>query len=161
MGGADMSDDLTALATWAEALLAKLSPAQRRQLLYRIAQDLRRNQAQRIKNQQAPDGTAFVPRKHRKNLRGKHGRIKRQKAEMFGKLRTTKHLKTWNDANQLAVGFTGRVARIARVHQQGLKDKVAKNGAEYQYPKRSLLGFGLADHALVRESILTHLKTTD
>nr|WP_329956703.1 hypothetical protein [Collimonas humicola] len=30
------------------------------------------------------------------------------------------------DENQLSVGFLGRVARIARVHQEGLTDKVAK-----------------------------------
>jgi phage virion morphogenesis protein len=153
-----MNNDLTALATWAEALLTKLSPAQRRQLLYKTAQDLRRSQAQRIKNQQAPDGTTYTPRKHRKNLRGKQGLIKRQKAEMFTKLRTTKHLKTQHDAQQLTVGFLGRVARIARVHQEGLKDKVARNGVDYQYPERQLLGLSFIDHALVRESLLRHLE---
>jgi phage virion morphogenesis protein len=157
MGDASMSKDLTALATWAEALLTKLSPAQRRQLLYHIAQDLRRNQAQRIKNQQTPDGNTYTPRKHRKNLRGKQGRIKRQKAEMFTKLRTTKHLKIQADANQLTVGFFGRVTRIAWVHQEGLKDKVGKNGVEYRYPVRQLLGFSLNDCFLIQESLLLHL----
>jgi phage virion morphogenesis protein len=153
-----MNSDLTALATWAEALLTKLNPAQRRQLLYKIAQDLRRTQAQRIQSQQAPDGTTYTPRKQRKNLREKQGRIKRQKAGMFTKIRTTKHLKTQADANQLTVGFFGRVARIARVHQEGLKDKVAKNGVDYQYPKRQLLGLSRIDHHTIRESLLLHLN---
>lgn len=153
-----MNDDLNLLATWAEALLTKLSPAQRRQLFYHIAQDLRRSQAHRIKGQQAPDGTSYTPRKHRKNLRGKRGRIKRQKTEMFTKLRTTKYLKTQSDANQLTVGFYGRVARVARVHQEGLKDKVARNGAEYRYPERQLLGFNLTDHRFIRESLLHHFN---
>jgi len=153
-----MSDGLSTLATWADALLAKLGPAQRHQLFHHIAQDLRRNQTGRIANQQAPDGTVYTPRKHRKNCRGKQGHIKRQKAEMFNKLRTTKQLKTQQDANQLTVGFYGRVARIARVHQEGLKDKVAKNGVEYHYPERRLLGFNLSDHALIRESLLRHLS---
>ena len=152
-----MSDDLTALETWAEALLIKLSPSQRRQLLHHIAQDLRRNQAQRIANQQAPDGSVYTPRKHRKNLRGKQGRIKRQKAAMFNKLRTAKHLKTRQDANQLTVGFYGRVSRIARVHQEGLKDTATKNGVEYVYPKRRLLGFNSNDHTLIRNTLLKHL----
>lgn len=153
-----MSEDLSTLATWADALLTKLSPTKRRQLLRRIAQDLRRSQAQRIASQQAPDGTVYTPRKNRKNLRKKQGRIKRQKADMFNKLRTTKHLKTQQDANQLTVGFYGRVAQIARVHQEGLKDKVAKNDVEYHYPERRLLGFNLGDHALIRESLLRHLS---
>jgi len=153
-----MNDDLTHLATWAEALLAKLSPTQRNQLLHRIAQDLRRNQDQRIKNQQAPDGTTYPPRKQRKNLRAKHGRIKRQKQTMFNKLRTPKCLKTQQDANQLAVGLTGRIARIARVHQEGLKDQVARNGPTYLYPRRQLLGVNSEVCVLVRESLLMHFK---
>jgi phage virion morphogenesis protein len=158
MGNANMSHDLTELATWADALLIKLNPAQRRKLLHHIAQDLRRSQAGRIASQQAPDSVAYTPRKHRKNLRGKQGRIKRQKATMFNKLRMTKHLKIRQDANQLTVGFFGRVARIARVHQEGLKDKVAKNGVDYQYPERQLLGFSLSDHTLIRASLLQHLN---
>lgn len=77
------------------------------------------------------------------------GAIKRQKAAMFTKLRTTKYLKTRSDANQLAVGFFGKVVRIARVHQEELKDKVDKNGVDYQYPERQVLGFNSTDHALI------------
>ena len=76
---------------------------------------------------------------------------------MFNKLRTTKHLKTQQDANQLTVGFYGKVARIARVHQEGLRDKVARNGVEYPYPERRLLGFSLGDQVLIREVLLRHL----
>ena len=49
---------------------------------------------------------------------------------MFSKLRTVKHLKTVQDENQLSVGFFGRVARIARVHQEGLEDNAAKKGRD-------------------------------
>lgn len=41
---------------WAGALLAKLQPAQRRAINHKVAIDLRRSQAQRIKAQQGPDG---------------------------------------------------------------------------------------------------------
>lgn len=61
-----MSDDLSAVVTWAEALLATLNLAQRRRLLHRLAQDLRRDQSQRIASQQAPDGASYTPRKQRK-----------------------------------------------------------------------------------------------
>ncbi|WP_329956115.1 phage virion morphogenesis protein [Collimonas silvisoli] len=56
------------------------------------------------------------------------------------------------------IGFFGRVARIARVHQEGLKDRVSKKGPEYQYPARPLLGFSATDQALIRDSLLRHLK---
>ena len=71
-----MSDDLSALETWAGTLLAQLQPSQRRIITRRIAQDLRRSHAQQIASQQAQDGTLYAARKQRKNLRGKKGRIK-------------------------------------------------------------------------------------
>ena len=78
-----MNDDLHALEAWAGALLAQLQPGQRRVVTRKISQDLRRSQAQRIASQQAPDGAPFATCKQRKNLRGKKGRIKRQKVAMF------------------------------------------------------------------------------
>jgi len=152
-----MSDDLSTLEVWAGALLAQLQPGQRRVITRRIAQDLRRSQVQRIASQQAPDGAPYAKRKQRKNLRAKKGRIKRQKAAMFEKIRTQKNLKIEQDENQLSVGFFGRVARIASVHQDGLTDKVAKKGPEYRYPARPLLGFGATDQDLIRDSLLRHL----
>lgn len=152
-----MNDDLHVLEAWAGTLLAQLQPGQSRVVTRRIAQDLRRSQAQRIASQQAPDGAPYAARKQRKNLRGKKGRIKRQKAAMFQKIRTQKNLKIEQDENQLSVGFFGRVARIARVHQEGLTDKVAKKGPAYHYPSRPLLGFSVTDQTLIRESLLRHL----
>jgi len=152
-----MSDDLRAIEQWAGALLARLQPGQRRVVTRKIAQDLRRSQAQRIASQQAPDGAPYAARKQRKNLRGKKGRIKRQKAAMFEKIRLQKNLKIEQDENQLSVGFFGRVARIARVHQEGLTDKVAKKGPEYHYPARPLLGFSATDQALICDSLIRHL----
>ena len=90
-----------------------------------MAIDLRRSQAQRIKAQQGPDGTAYPARKRRKEFQGKNGRIKRQKAAMFAKIRTAKHLKVKATDDQLEVGFFGWVARVARVHQFGRQESVA------------------------------------
>jgi phage virion morphogenesis protein len=83
-----MSDDLRAVEQWAGALLTQLQPGQRRVITRKIAQDLRRSQARRIASQQAPDGAPYTARKQRKNLGGKKGRVKRQKAAMFEKIRT-------------------------------------------------------------------------
>lgn len=152
-----MSDDLNSLEQWAGALLAKLQPAQRSAVNRKVAQDLRRSQSQRIAAQRDPDGTGYAPRKTRKDLRGKNGRIKRQRAAMFGKIRLQKNLKIKPDTNQIAVGFFGRVARIARVHQEGLPDQVSKKGPQYQYPSRKLLGFSESDRELIRDSLLRHI----
>ena len=150
-------NDLTAFEEWAGAMLSKLGPGKRRVLGRQVAIELRRSQAQRIAQQRAPDGTAYVPRKNRKEFRGKAGRIKRQKAAMFNKLRTTAYLQTRVDENQISVGFFGRVARLAHVHQEGLADRVAPTGPKYTYPARPLLGFSPHDRDLVRDALLRHL----
>lgn len=122
-----------------------------------MAIDLRRSQAQRIKAQQGPDGTAYPARKKRKEFKGKNGRIKRQKAAMFAKIRTAKHLKVKATGDQIDVGFFGWVARVARVHQFGRQDRVSKKGIAYKYPERPLLGLSGNDCQLIRESLLQHM----
>ncbi|WP_431483721.1 phage virion morphogenesis protein [Pseudomonas solani] len=148
-----MTDKLRALEDWAGALLAKLEPGARRQLNQQIGRDLRRSQQQRIAAQLNPDGSAFAPRKSRQ-LRSKKGRIKRK---MFAKLRQAKHLKVQSSADAIAIGFMGRVARIARVHQYGLRDRPERGQADVQYDRRELLGFTDADLDLIRDSLLEHL----
>ncbi|MGX9699268.1 phage virion morphogenesis protein [Janthinobacterium lividum] len=152
-----MSDDLHALEAWAGALLAKLQPAQRRSINHKVAIDLRRKQAQRIKAQQGPDGKAYPARKRRKEFKGKNGRIKRQKAAMFAKIRTAKYIKVHADPGQLTVGFVGQVMHVARVHHEGLTDSISKKGPKYSYPARPLLGLSEADRTLIRDSLLRHL----
>ena len=148
-----MADDLRALEDWAGALLAKLDPGARRQLNQQIGRELRRSQQQRVAAQRNPDGSAYAPRKPRK-LRSKQGRIKRQ---MFSKLRQARHLKLRSTADAIAISFMGRVARIARVHQYGLRDRPDRGQAEVQYERRELLGFTDADLELIRDQLLEHL----
>lgn len=154
--GGCLTDDLNALEQWAGALLAQLQPAQRRAVNRKVAIDLRRSQMRRIASQQAPDGTAYIARKKRKNLRGKSGRIKRQKA-MFTNLRKAKHLKIRSDEHQTSIGYFGWVARVARIHQKGLTDRVAKNGVLHHYAERHLLGFSETDRTMIRELLLRHI----
>ncbi|MFK3642364.1 phage virion morphogenesis protein [Pseudomonas protegens] len=147
--------DLEALEDWAAGLLGQLQPAARNQLARSIGQALRRSQQQRIIAQRNPDGSKYAPRKQR-NLRGKQGRIKRQ-VQMFKKLRTASFLKVQGDGNAISVGFTGRVARIARVHQYGLKDRAERGATEVRYEQREVLGFTDADLDLVRDELLFHI----
>ncbi len=154
-----MENDLQALDRWAGGLLAQLEPAGRRAVTRDVARELRRSQQTRIAAQRNPDESPFESRKPRTGkggkLRDKKGRIKR--AAMFAKLRTTRYLNVESDALGLAVGFAGRVSRVARVHQYGLRDKVAPKGVEYKYPARTLLGFTAQDRELIRDLLLKHI----
>lgn len=152
-----MSDELDDLSDWLTPLLSRLEPAQRGKLARTVAQQLRRSQQQRIVAQRNPDGTAFAPRKPRE-LRGKQGRIKR-KAKMFAKLRTARYVKASGNASAATVGFLGRINRIARVHQYGLRDRAARGAPDVQYAKRELLGLTAAERELVRDQVLQHLTS--
>ncbi|KJZ51981.1 phage virion morphogenesis protein [Pseudomonas marginalis] len=150
-----MANNLEALETWAAVLLDRLEPAERGKLARSIGQELRRSQQKRVMAQENPDGSKFAPRKQR-NLRGKQGRVKRKLA-MFKKLRTASYLKVRGDRNAVTVGFTGRIARIARVHQYGLKDRAERGAPDVRYEQRELLGFTEFDLDLIRHSLLTHI----
>lgn len=135
-------------------LIGALSPAGRRKLAAEIAKELRKSQQQRIKLQKAPDGTPYQARK-RQPLRAKKGRIKRA---MFQKLRTSRYMKASGRENSAVVEFTGKVQRIARIHQLGLKDRPNPHSQDMQYPERQLLGFSLNDKKLIEDICIKHLK---
>ncbi|WP_278386046.1 phage virion morphogenesis protein [Stutzerimonas kunmingensis] len=139
-----MANDLQALEDWAGALLNQLQPAERRKATSAIAA------------QRNADGTPFAPRKPRQELRAKAGRIKR-KLPMFTKLRTARYLRLQSDASTIAIGFAGRLSRIARIHQYGLRDRPAPGAPDVQYARRELLGFTDADLELIRDRLLEHL----
>lgn len=147
-----MANDLEALEIWAATLLERLEPGARNQLARSIGQELRRSQQKRVIAQQNPDGSKFAPRRQR-NLRGKQGHIRR-KLEMFKKLKNATYLKARGDSNAITVGFTGRVARIARVHQYGLKDRAERGAPDVRYEQREVLGLTEADMDIIRDGLL-------
>ena len=135
-------------------LIAALSPASRRKLAGEIAKELRKSQQQCIKLQKAPDGSPYQARK-RQPLRAKTGRIKRA---MFQKLRTNRYMKATGRENSAVVEFTGKVQRIAQVHQYGLNDRPNPHTRDVQYAARQLLGFSREDKQLVETLIIKHLS---
>lgn len=151
-------DDLSALEDWAGALLANMDPAARRKVAVDVGRQLRRSQQKRIAAQRNPDGSAYEPRKARRDragqLRQKAGRIKRK--AMFAKLRTARFLKVEATGDGVAIGFTGRAMRLARVHQDGETSSVAR-GKRYTYPIRQLLGLTDADREMIRDALMEHL----
>ncbi|WP_289694793.1 phage virion morphogenesis protein [Escherichia coli] len=145
--------ELTALQERLAGLIASLSPAARRQMAVEVAKKLRTSQQQRIKRQQAPDGTPYAARK-RQPVRSKKGRIKR---EMFTKLRTSRFMKAKGSDSAAVVEFTGKVQRMARVHQYGLKDRPNRNSRDVQYEARPLLGYSSSDLQKVESLIMDAL----
>ncbi|ELE9244486.1 phage virion morphogenesis protein [Enterobacter kobei] len=135
-------------------LIAALSPAARRKLAGEIAKELRKSQQQRIKLQKAPDGSPYQARK-RQPLRAKTGRIKRA---MFQKLRTSRYMKATGRENSAVVEFTGKVQRIARIHQHGLKDRPNPHSRNVQYAERQLLGISQTEKHFIEMLVVKHLE---
>ncbi|ARS98725.1 TPA: phage virion morphogenesis protein [Klebsiella pneumoniae] len=76
---------------------------------------------------------------------------------MFRRLRTARFLKTRATADGVEVGYSGVAARIARVHQFGLRDKVNSSGAMATYPRRELLGLSKADRMAIARQVIDSL----
>jgi len=162
-----MAEDLAALERTFAALVADIAPDRRRRLTRALAAELRRAQAQRIAAQVDPDGVPFEPRKsrgpHRRGVAGKAaGRRLTNGAgkAMFRKLRGARYLKARSDPGTIEVGFfAGRAGRIARVHQEGLRDKVdrERSSVEATYPVRRLLGLAGADRERLLDRLLAML----
>ena len=68
---------------------------------------------------------------------------------MFDKLRT--------NAQEVALGFLGRAARIATTHQKGLTDEVQPGGPRITYSMRQLLGITEQQLLDIRDMTLEHL----
>ncbi|HHH2012128.1 TPA: phage virion morphogenesis protein [Yersinia enterocolitica] len=135
-------------------LIASLTPKARKALAVTIAKRLRTSQQQRIKRQQAPDGTPYAARKSQP-LRKPKGRIKR---EMFAKLRTARYMKANSSPDAAVVEFVGRVERMAAVHHFGLRDRPNVYSKDVQYDERPLLGISQQDIAIVEEIIVTSMS---
>ncbi|MFV9259029.1 phage virion morphogenesis protein [Citrobacter freundii] len=145
--------ELTPFDDQIAGLIGALSPASRRRLASEIAKQLRAAQQQRIRQQKAPDGSPYETRK-RQPLRAKKGRIKRA---MFQKLRTSRYMKASGRNDAAVVEFTGKVQRIAQIHQLGLNDRPNPHAKDVQYPERQLLGFSQTNKQLVEELVIAHI----
>lgn len=74
-------------------------------------------------------------------------KLETRKGKMFQKLKLAKNLKNKVTNDAIEVGFfKGNTARVARVSQYGLVDKVLhKTNIRAKYPKRELLGLSKID----------------
>lgn len=85
----------------------------------------------------------------------RRGSIKRQ--AMFRKLRNRRNLRSGVTDQEAWVGFAGRAAAIARVHQEGGRDRPSQTAKEVRYAKRELLGLTPPDRTRILDSLLDHL----
>lgn len=152
-----------------DAMLARLGPVQRRALAAKVASDLRKARAANIKANEQPDGSAMVPRKPKLSgsMRGKKLRDRAESSggglrnrRMFLRAAGPGYLRKEAGPDGAQVGFVGAMARIMRVHQEGLRDTVTRkpNSPEVQYPVRQVLGFNEADRAALLERVAEHLS---
>ena len=147
-----MSNDALTVDSALGGLLARLSPAARRRLARQIAISLRHGQQQRIRLQQNPDGSGYTPRKTPLRQRGRLWQA------MFSKIRLARYLTLHSTADQASVAFVSQVERIARVHQEGLTDRVSRHHPrQIRYPARQLLGFSQTDISQLRDQLINHL----
>lgn len=85
----------------------------------------------------------------------KRGSLRRQ--AMFRKLRTARYLQVGTDDLGAWIGFSGRAAEIAAVHQFGRRDAPRPGMREVDYPMRRLLGVTEAERERMVEALLAHV----
>ena len=149
-----MADDLAPIADLTRSLLRNVAGPARRTLLRQIAREGQQAHRTRIARQQQPDGSKFEPRRAKPT---KKGRI-RQKV-MFRKLRLARHLKAGSTENEAWIGFNGRAAAVARIHQEGLSDAPAPGQAKVRYARRILLGLSDADRERIMDLLLDRVTS--
>ena len=73
-------------------------------------------------------------------------------------IKNAKYMRFERTAQGIAIGFAGRVAFIARVHQYGLRDKVEKDGPTVQYASRELLGFTAEEMDMIETEVINFIS---
>lgn len=221
-----MSDDLNGLIEMeriAGALIASLDGPGRRKILRGIARDIQKSQSARIAAQRNPDGSAYAPRRPKREERpGAYpvrflypkgaatprlvlmkswvrqgplltgfdieaygirsffwdkidqwlpveetdraksgGRLRRRghirRAAMFRKLRNGRNLRAGASDLEAWVGFSGRAAAIAGIHQEGLEDRPAPKAKAIRYPRRQLIGLTEAERRAILDALLAQV----
>lgn len=149
---------LQSIESWAESLLDGVTGPQRMKLARRIGIELRARQRARIAAQTNPDGTPYEPRRRPPSAvegRSKRGRIRQQ--AMFKKLRTPSLMRLRATKDAVSIGFSGKDAHVARVHQEGDYAEIFRGGPRVRYPVRELLGFSEADLEWLQKTLVEAL----
>lgn len=99
-----------------------------------------------------------VPPEHQ-NASG--GRLRRRgslrRSFLFRKLASARYLRAEADDAGFWVGFAGRAAEVASIHQYGLRDRPSLKAKAMRYPERRLLGPTDADREMLLDAVFDHL----
>nr|WP_266095754.1 phage virion morphogenesis protein [Acinetobacter dispersus] len=122
-----------------------------RSLMRKLTQGLRIRMRDRVKQQRDPEGFRYIPRK-----RDQIGKIRRTGAlfQMIGR-----QIKTEYSDKKAAVGFSGRTAKIAQIHQEGLTQRPSRTADPVAYPRRELVGFSEDDKSWIETTIFEFLSS--
>lgn len=77
---------------------------------------------------------------------------------MFRKLATARYLKMKTSADRISLGYEGRIAHIARIHQEG-KNAPVNSYIRHDYPERELLGTTPDEIEMIHDMLVRHLGT--
>ncbi|WP_420142241.1 phage virion morphogenesis protein [Sphingomonas sp.] len=91
---------------------------------------------------------------------GRPQRARTRTRPMFGKLRGRRFLRKGADADEAWIGFAGRAAEIARVHQLGLEDRPTARAKTVRYLRRQLIGLSPPERDRMLE-LLVQQATAD
>ncbi|WFF38040.1 phage virion morphogenesis protein [Moraxella nasibovis] len=146
--------ELSYLPEHLERIIDGLSDGQMLKLKKTLAQKVRNNQKKRITAQQNVDGSAYTPKKPQRKRRGQRVRKK-----MMNTIKQARHMKIEQSSEGFAIGYVGRMAQVAEVHQYGLTARInAKRGTSAAYPVRELLGISDEDKQIIDEAVLDYLE---
>lgn len=155
--------DLAELEAYVGGMLKSLHPAERRKLLRKVATTMRRENRERIKAQKNTDGSAFAPRRNkpeeflREEEKGKGKRTTIKDRAMFRRLRIAKFLEARTTDYEAWIGYSNEVARVAKIHQFGLKDRPSHFRPAVRYARRELLGMTAQDRENLLDAVIAHM----
>ena len=148
---------MEAVGDYFDAFLSDLTPARRKMVARKLGQRMRRLNTARIAKNVEPDGGPMAKRKPRFDRDGK----KVRRGRMFRKLRLARQYEIHPSADGVELRTRDQIARLAKVHQFGLVDRVgrSKDGRiiRTRYERRRLLGFGDDDLDQITEELVAWL----
>lgn len=152
--------DFAPLIDAIDDLTARLAPVERAKLSREAATDLRRANAERIARNVTPAGEPMTPRKSRRPRRLAAGVAERRQGLMFRSAGKPKFLRKRSSADGLEVGYAGAMARIMRVHQEGLRDTVTRDPSSpaVTYPARPTLGLTPEDRLRLLDRVAAQVQ---
>ncbi len=167
-GRGDGSADFAPLIEELEDLASQFSANERKAMASDIANMLKSANAGRIKQNIEPSGEPMQPRKLKKSGNARTRKLRNgigaresiKGGRMFQRAIKPAYLRKESSAGAAQVGFVGAMARIMRVHQDGLRDTVTRdpNSPAIVYPKRVVLGMTPEDRIRILERVTAQLQ---